>query len=605
MEIEAPEVSEILPLPSDPANVTIVKSRMNKFAHNSLIWSFADLYDYKLVDGQRRISFWSLDKIFDMERIKDSRYEFRKDFLRSEENFEMRCILCSFKCNYYLKSKSCSEMLDHIRDKHVDVVGEQEIKKRKEYCSFSKNKDKEIEKCHCELTAFVITSFSSFEIVENKHLRNLLFTLNPHYEMPSRTTLQTTMLNTFYERAVSCVKDKIRCAQNISSSLDGWTCKYTSKHFFGFTVHFIENSNLVSYAIRLHEFSEGHGAKEISEFIDETENLWGLKKFGNMLIQTDCAPDVLSAVRNSENTSFGCSCHRLDKIIQHAIEKTPACQRLTTKVQCVCAKIRKTPSLNHTLENVQIEHFGGPLKVLLSVKTRFYSQLLMMKRTSLIRDEIDGVVEAFAEENFSEEFCQAYKKQFTFTDTEYDLMVFICDIFEVLYKKSCRLSSDSEPTLSDVIPIMKSILKWLTFKKTEIRDSEESYIEITSTLFIGDERFTNISEYDELVKMKRAGTRIEAKEHEEKIQEIKQCLIQNAINEMNVQFFGENNILDSELAIMATFLNPKYRYVYFTEKEKRVVERIFKEEKDKENDVEQTQNEMTGTIDVETDIMED
>ena len=149
------EVSDILPLPSDPANVTIVKQRMKNFAHNSLIWSFADLYDYKIIDDQRRITFWSLDKIFDLGREKDTRYEFRKDFLASDETFEMKCILCEFKCSYYLTSRSCNEMLEHIREKHKDIAGEQEIKKRKDYCSFSGNKDEFIQKCHCELTAVV------------------------------------------------------------------------------------------------------------------------------------------------------------------------------------------------------------------------------------------------------------------------------------------------------------------------------------------------------------------------------------------------------------------------------------------------------------------
>ena len=324
----------------------IVIKRLTDLKFNSVIWSFCDLYEVEFDGDEKTSTRWDISDIFNIRPGVIRRYEHSQKYIESTQSFELKCLLCDYTSTYYTSAKSCNDMLAHIRKEHSDLCTESEIKSRKEYCNFSTTTDPTIKKIHAELTAFFVTSFISYRAVENIHFKAMLNSLNGSYVAPSRTTLQSTMLDTYYVIACNKIKEEIAKAPGVCLTLDGWSSPFTQMYYISFTVTFIRNNSLVSYILKLQQFDENHTSLNISNFIIGSVLDWRLSNFGILFIQTDNAADVLAAVQQSGNQKFGCMCHRLDKVVQKAVEDTKSFDKLVVKCQNICKKVKKFHNWN-------------------------------------------------------------------------------------------------------------------------------------------------------------------------------------------------------------------------------------------------------------------
>lgn len=261
------DISTILSNNENRDNTSIVKERLKRLPQNSVIWSFGNLFQIRRDRIDRTSEYWPLERIFDMRKERETRYLFSKTFSElTNEIFEMRCILCDYKCNYYLKSKSCLDMLNHIREKHLDICGEADIKQRKDYCTFLTCKDDMIKKCNGELVAMIITSYSPFSLVSNPHFQEYSRLLNENYIPPSRNTITNEMIPLFTERAKKIIKEEIKNSEGICATIDGWTCNYTGKHYYSFTCHYLRNSILISRVLSLKKILVSFNSDKIKNF---------------------------------------------------------------------------------------------------------------------------------------------------------------------------------------------------------------------------------------------------------------------------------------------------------------------------------------------------
>ena len=101
-----------------------------------------------------------------MTKERRSRYEFSTEFLdKKESKFEMRCLLCDEKQEYYWKSPSGPKMLEHLLNAHHKGVGTLERRKRSSYCSFSSTSGQFTIGANSRLASYVVTSHSSFNLL--------------------------------------------------------------------------------------------------------------------------------------------------------------------------------------------------------------------------------------------------------------------------------------------------------------------------------------------------------------------------------------------------------------------------------------------------------
>lgn len=603
------DISQIVPQTNEINMEEVVKERLKDLPLNSVIWSVADLYEKKGTT-QPFEKLWSHPEIFSLGREKENKkYQHSKMFKDIKEgDFTMKCKLCDYSSKFFISSKSCNDMLDHARDKHSNIIGDTEIRQRDRYCTFKSCKERIVLEKHVALMSFIITSFSPFRILSNEHFIKFVSLLDKNYSIPSRQTMSHVMIPTYLEKAKNIIKKEIDTNECLCISIDGWSCKYTFKKYFSFTAHYLYQNKLKSSVLKLEEFKENHTDENIKEFIFKSIKEWELEKFGSLFIMSDNAPDMLSGIRLSENRCLGCSVHRLDKVIQKTIERVDVYKSLVKKVRNTCTKFRQNQTLANLLNSIQEDEFGSCLKVLNAVDTRFFTELLMIKRFYEIRNELEGVIEAFASEN-DEQMEQFILSSFTFTENEFILMKYFIDIFEIIYKKSEVLSSDKFPTLSDLIPTIKSLHSWLHNKQQNITDDpmETSMISNNVTLTMDDITYTSFIDLDEQ-KTSRKQYSISQQLYEDNIHSIKYNFLNTIINVLEEQFYiGSNNIMNNEDCLLSTYINPKYMNNYFNESQNNTVIELIKSKCElllDENPITQNQPTQTNNQFEDDDIME-
>lgn len=271
-----------------------------------------------------------------------------------------------------------------------------------------------------------------------------------------------------------------------------------------------------------------------------------MEKFGKFLIVTDNVPNVLKAVVDSGNYKFGCAPHRLDKVIQKAVDQCVSFKELVSKTQRICVKFKESPELGRLMEKVQKSEFGYSLKVLTYVQTRWYSQFIMLKRVKELKGKIDGVIIGFIENKYRGELKNFYLKNYCFSEEEYLLSDFFVETFENIFKMTMKLSSDKEPTLSEVIPTIKAMIGYLNhLKRKEINESRVITIDEPS-IIVGNITHTGFSDCESILEQSSNGISIIYNEISKDIYEIKIDLLDTIKNIIEEKFYGDSDISNDE-----------------------------------------------------------
>ena len=426
--------------------------------------------------------------------------------------------------------------------------------------------------------------------MSNEHFIKFLYLLDKSYIPPSRQTLTNVMIPTYLYKAKEIIKNEISTNESVCLSIDGWSCNYTSNKYLSLTCHYLFNNKLKSAVLKLEQFNESHNAENIKNYIIDSKNEWELDKFGSVFIISDNAGDMIRGIELSGNAKLGCCVHRMDKVIKNTIERVDVYNKLVAKVKNTCTKFRTTPILANLLQSIQIQELGSSLKVLNSVDTRFFTDLLMIKRFYQIRGEIEGVIEAYASEE-SNDIQQFILSSFTFTDNEYLLLKYFIDIFEIIYSKSEILSSDTFPTLCDLIPIIKSLRMWLQNKQNDLEDNQNeiSLISHNVTLTINENMYTSYIEIENIQPQQNYS--ISQSNYEDNIYSIKYDFLTKIIDNLEKQFYiGNNNIMNNKYCLIFTFINPKYKNLYFNESQLNDVIGFIKEDFENVDDIQISQN---------------
>ena len=110
-------------------------------------------------------------------------------------------------------------------------------------------------------------------------------------------------------------------------------------------------------------------------------------------------------------------------------------------------------------------------------------------------------------------------------------MKFFIDIFEKIYKKSEFLSRDTIPTLSELLPTVKSLHSWLKNKQQNLNDDqmEISIISNNVTLTIDDMTYTSFIEFEEMQQIRNQYS-ISQQQYEDNIYTIKYDFLNTIIS---------------------------------------------------------------------------
>ncbi|RHZ75434.1 hypothetical protein Glove_213g29 [Diversispora epigaea] len=180
-----------------------------------------------------------------------------------------------------LKKTQTSRKKNKLDKNQTSVANFYEVKKLQK--GIIDDMDKTITK------AFVMCNFP-FSVIENPWFINMIKSLQPTYDSPSRRTLSGTLLQSELARINVLTINKLEKGNNFTIALDGWTDPRGNSIW----VFMLITSSKKEYLLKLEDLSnEHHTAQNLVNVITEVIEKVGINKF--VTIVSDNGSNVAAA----------------------------------------------------------------------------------------------------------------------------------------------------------------------------------------------------------------------------------------------------------------------------------------------------------------------
>jgi hypothetical protein len=147
---------------------------------------------------------------------------------------------------------------------------------------------------------FLAKDMRPFSVIENEGFKHLLNTLEPRYEIPSRTFMTRTIMPSIKDSVIKRIKESLNTAESVSLTTDGWTSRSTQS-YIAITTYFLDpNFEMKNYTLQARQLCESHTGENLAKVLEEAIEAWDLKRSNPVSVTTDNASNIVSGVSVAE-----------------------------------------------------------------------------------------------------------------------------------------------------------------------------------------------------------------------------------------------------------------------------------------------------------------
>jgi hypothetical protein len=237
-------------------------------------------------------------------------------FLKSEGDQDQPvCLLCN--ATVKAPDGNTTNLKNHLKRKHSKVVitpenndDDKQPKKKKQAGGSQQQslttmwtKLGSNSKRHNDITLaiakYIAADLRPLNSINDRGFQELIKTLEPRYEMSSRTHITEKILPAKYKELKAEVKSTLQSASFISLTTDGWTSRATQS-FITVTAHVInDNCESQVYVLSTSELEESNNGENLSRQFDVVPQEWDLAK-DRISVTTNNAANVCLAMKLSD-----------------------------------------------------------------------------------------------------------------------------------------------------------------------------------------------------------------------------------------------------------------------------------------------------------------
>jgi hypothetical protein len=285
-----------------------------------------------------------------------------------------------------------------------------------------------------------------------------------------------TKLKKKFESAQSILHAELSKCVSVGLTHDSWTSLLTQS-YDTVTAHYISPEwQLHSAVLRTSHFKGSHTGENISNHLRDTLKYWDIK---DSVFVTDNAANEQKALRLLGLPRIGCYGHRLNLVVKHALADPQAAELISKGRSLVTFFHTSTTATELLLEKQKLllPKEAQSHRLIQDVQTRWNSTLEILKRLDEQTLALHAVV---TDGGLGKRSKDLGNKVFSF-DEQAEVKSLI-DVLEPFKKATETLSSDKEPTLGLVLPSLFKLSKALEIKPEESEMIRNVKIEMKAQL---------------------------------------------------------------------------------------------------------------------------
>lgn len=281
-------------------------------------------------------------------------------------------------------------------------------------------------------------------VVENEGFRDYTNALQPLYTLPTRKTLTNNLIPKFCKDISDKLKEMLDQTEHVGITTDIWSSD-SNKSFITVTCHFIYNGEQKNVVLETKEIPGSHTGIAIANSLQEVFNKWSISEKITAIV-TDNGANIKNAVSEQLNkTHVPCVAHTLNLCVTDAIDDNCIFKETLTKSKNIVTHFKTSNLAADKLRELQTLMNLPLLKVIQDVSTRWNSSLIMIERLLEIQEPLSAAMSCLPK---SPEPLDA---------SEWEVLSDCAKVLQPLLAMTEEMSGEKYPTLSMVIPLLRSI----------------------------------------------------------------------------------------------------------------------------------------------------
>ncbi|WAQ97956.1 LOW QUALITY PROTEIN: ZBED1-like protein [Mya arenaria] len=316
------------------------------------------------------------------------------------------------------------------------------------------------------LLQLIVNKILPLSLVENQYFVKLLGLLDARYAAPGRKKLESMLEKKMAEIKAKVVAGLKEC-DSISITHDGWTSLYTES-YSTITGHFITGGWELPSGLATTKVVGSHTAENISQTLEKAQSKRNLPEpIATMQLTRKKAVELLGWTR------FECYGHRINLVVRNSL-KEPTVSRLVGKGRKLVTSFHQSSSANDLLMAKQLLLGTKTHKLIMDVPTRWNSTHMMLER--LIKQTAPLLLQ---NDNSLNKNATSTIKSYSIGFDEQGLAEKVVELLKPFLNSTTSVSSEKEPTMHKVIPILYKIAKIVTVSDTDPNPVKQMKIAIS------------------------------------------------------------------------------------------------------------------------------
>ena len=291
----------------------------------------------------------------------------------------------------------------------------------------------------------------------------MVATLDPRYNLPSRTHFAQKVIPEIYKETRFVVEKALEQSPVVAVTTDGWTSRATVS-YVTITAHTMNDDyQMQDFVLQTRALCESHTGDNIADVLTDAADEWKLLRPNQTIpITTDNATNMDAAVRIAEGfcPHIPCFAHTVNLACQRGL-KVPAVARLLGRVRRIVSFFHRSTTAAAMLKRKQALLQLPIHKLTNDVSTRWNSSLEMLERYV---EQQAAIMATLMEKEIRRNFTDVN----TLSEEDTHHIELLIVVLQPLKTVTTLLCASDTPTISMVLPLKCQLLTGLAVQDSDI-----------------------------------------------------------------------------------------------------------------------------------------